>query len=224
MNNILRHPLTLIFSFVLLTACSGPPDDAVAAVAPTEARSTSSTTSMATPSESIGAVDSLALPAASLDPLSLPDALADALDFSDEDNIVIAVTRDEDDACTTEVAVSIPNEVIGFAFNSAEIDNAGQEHLRSFAEVLGSATSVEIVGHASADGDSVHNLLLSEERAESVALVLEPLLPDNINVRHEGVGESMPQAGLDHADPSNRRVVIVWNDAAVSCASLSAPE
>jgi outer membrane protein OmpA-like peptidoglycan-associated protein len=98
-----------------------------------------------------------------------------------------------------------------FAEASAEIDQQGQQVIRTAAENLRSAgaTSVEVVGHTDEVAGDPVNDTLSQERADAVAAALRTELP-GVDVTASARGQEEPLAGNDTEEGRqlNRRAVI----------------
>jgi OOP family OmpA-OmpF porin len=93
--------------------------------------------------------------------------------------------------------VNIPADAL-FAFNKAEISEAGQEKLASFADRVTKLKSLEVViavGHADRIGSDSYNQALSEKRANAVKdYLVSKGVPAN-RVYVEGKGKSQPVTG-----------------------------
>lgn len=119
----------------------------------------------------------------------------------------IEVTRQGDN-----IALNMPSSIT-FDVNSAAIKPDFQAPLNDVARTLIEypKTSVDIIGHASSDGDDAYNQQLSERRADSVEayLVNQGMRP--VRVQSYGFGETRPIA--DNSTPegraANRRVEIL---------------
>lgn len=87
----------------------------------------------------------------------------------------------DNNGCGTSIANIKPFKIdIKFANNSYEIPNAAYSEIEKLAEVLEKYPSVNVIveGHTSKVGSTVLNQILSDKRAQSVALVLE----NNFNI------------------------------------------
>ena len=70
-------------------------------------------------------------------------------------------------------------------------------------------TAVDVVGHASTDGDAGYNQQLSERRALAVQNYLTAQGVRPVRLAAFGMGETQPLPGIPGEDPRNRRVQIV---------------
>jgi len=99
---------------------------------------------------------------------------------------------------------------INFAVNSAIIDNSYMPKIDNFAKFLlrNRGTKVIIEGHTDSSGSSVHNMILSEKRARSVANRLIELGVSPSRITAIGKGESMPIASNSTKEGKrlNRRI------------------
>ncbi len=122
---------------------------------------------------------------------------------------------EDDDGCPDE----IPEEVlkftgairdIQFKLNSDELLSSSFPILNEAADVLTQYPGIrmEIQGHASADGDDMHNMLLSQRRAESVRRYLVNRGIDPTRLTAIGYGETVPIAdnNTQEGRVMNRRV------------------
>lgn len=104
--------------------------------------------------------------------------------------------------------------LITFATNSADLSSETMATLDVLARALQSDTLAGFVfkveGHADPRGDAAQNLLLSQQRAESVASYLvskHAILPERLEAVGKGSTELMNRSRIDA--PENRRVTIV---------------
>lgn len=110
--------------------------------------------------------------------------------------------------CQDDVEALLRARTIRFEESSSRIDAASNELLdevaRALRPCLGSI--IAITGHTDSSGPEPGNLALSQERAVAVerALVRRGIPQDGL--RAQGVGSADPIAGLDPADPANRRI------------------
>ena len=132
-------------------------------------------------------------------------------------------TREEAEARATQVEV-IKGEGTGikteigifgasmFAFDSAELNEEGKAAIEAYRKKLGpeltDAFLVVIVGHTDNTGDLNHNMVLSYNRAESVAEYLIATGADAAKIRTIGRGPEEPIASNDTREgrEQNRRV------------------
>lgn len=111
-----------------------------------------------------------------------------------------------------QIALNMPSGIT-FDVDSAAVKPSVQTSLNDVASTLVSypKTTVDIVGHASSDGDDAYNQRLSEQRAQSVQnyLVSQGIQP--VRARAYGMGETQPIADNSTlaGRQANRRVEIV---------------
>ena len=99
-----------------------------------------------------------------------------------------------------------------FQFDSADLTEDGQAAMEGLVEQLAEfrgVTAVSVIGHTDSSGPEEYNLALSEQRAATVAAMLEERYPD-ASVEIVGRGESDPIASNDTREgrQRNRRVEI----------------
>lgn len=106
--------------------------------------------------------------------------------------------------------------LITFVQNSSELSSETMATLDVLARALQSDTlagfTFKVEGHADPRGDAAKNLLLSQQRAESVASYLvtkHAILTERLQAVGKGSSELMNKARADA--PENRRVTIVTN-------------
>jgi outer membrane protein OmpA-like peptidoglycan-associated protein len=106
--------------------------------------------------------------------------------------------------------------LITFATNSSELSSETMAMLDVLARALQSDSlagfTFRVEGHADPRGDAATNLLLSQQRAESVANYLvtkHAILTERLQAVGKGSSELMNRARIDA--PENRRVTIVTN-------------
>ena len=110
--------------------------------------------------------------------------------------------------CQEDVEALLRARTIRFEEASARIDAASRdlvaEVARALRPCLGSI--IAITGHTDVSGPEPGNLELSFARADAVrrALMARGIPADGLRAR--GVGSREPVAGLDPADPANRRI------------------
>jgi len=99
---------------------------------------------------------------------------------------------------------------INFAVNSAIVDNYSMPRIDNFAKFLlqNRGSRVIIQGHTDSSGDSVHNMILSEQRAKAIANRLLELGVSPSRITAIGKGESMPIASNSTKEGKrlNRRI------------------
>ena len=99
-----------------------------------------------------------------------------------------------------------------FQFDSADLTEDGQAAMEGLVEQLAEfrgVTAISVIGHTDSSGPEEYNLALSEQRAATVAAMLEERYPD-ASVEIVGRGESDPIASNDTREgrQRNRRVEI----------------
>lgn len=116
----------------------------------------------------------------------------------------VGVTRRGD-----ELTLSMPGK-LAFSSDSAELNAGFARVLEGVAGLLRKydKTVIEVAGHTDSTGSREHNQLLAEQRAASVAALLEKHGILKSRVTTIGAGESRPIAGNDTAEgrAKNRRV------------------
>lgn len=110
------------------------------------------------------------------------------------------------------IALNMPSDIT-FPVNSASVQPGFQPTLNSVASTLIEypKTSVDIIGHASADGPEDYNQQLSEQRASAVQSYLVTQGMRAVRVQSYGFGETQPIASNDTeaGRAANRRVEIL---------------
>lgn len=111
-----------------------------------------------------------------------------------------------------QIALTMPSSVT-FSVDSAQLRPEFYGPLNDVAATLVDypSTSVDVVGHASADGPDDYNMQLSERRANSVSNYLVNQGVQPVRIRAYGMGETQPVASNDTAAgrAANRRVEIL---------------
>ena len=117
----------------------------------------------------------------------------------------IEVVRDGD-----QIYLNTPADIT-FRVSSAEIQPEFYGSLNNVAATLIEfpQTAVDVVGHASTDGDATYNQQLSERRALAVQNYLSAQGVRPVRLAAFGMGETQPLPGIPGEDPRNRRVQIV---------------
>ncbi len=111
-----------------------------------------------------------------------------------------------------EIGTTMTLRDVRFDKSSADLIGSFQPELDQLAKtMLQSLIRIEIIGHTDADGSSSENLLLSEARAEAVALFLAEQGVDRKRMELKGMGATMPIASneTDYGKARNRRTEIV---------------
>jgi len=102
-----------------------------------------------------------------------------------------------------------------FAFDKAEISDAGKEYIQNHRSELGDdlaqVYSVTVIGYTDTTGDADYNMGLSERRAKAVSDYLVTLGVPADKTRILGRGENGPIASNDTAEgrAQNRRVEVI---------------
>jgi len=108
--------------------------------------------------------------------------------------------------------VSLPEDIT-FASDSYTVRPALQSDLNAVADNLlrYPDSSVQIIGHTDSDGDAAYNTTLSQQRASSVADVLQSRGVTYDRLQTTGRGEAQPVASnlTEEGKALNRRVEIV---------------
>ncbi len=111
-----------------------------------------------------------------------------------------------------QLALTMPSGIT-FDVDSAAIKSGFTQPLNDVTATLVEypKTAVDIVGHASSDGDDAYNQTLSEERAASVQSYLQSNGVQGVRLRAIGMGETQPVAdnNTQAGRAANRRVEIL---------------
>jgi OmpA-OmpF porin, OOP family len=122
---------------------------------------------------------------------------------------------EDEDGCPDEIPEELKKFTgviagIQFKLNSDELLPASFPILNEAADILGEYPGIrmEIQGHASSDGDDMHNMVLSQKRAESVRQYLVNRGVEPSRLMATGYGETQPIADNDSQEGRvmNRRV------------------
>lgn len=110
------------------------------------------------------------------------------------------------------IELVMPSDVT-FARDSASLDNQFTPVLSKVAQSLNlyPKTTIDIVGHASTDGDAGHNMDLSQRRADSVRNYLQGAGVLPARMATAGMGENQPLISPERSESDrsrNRRVQI----------------
>ena len=123
-----------------------------------------------------------------------------------------AGTGIEVDRVGDQIQLTMPSNVT-FAVNSATIQPGFFKALDDVSATLVqyNDTSVDIIGHASADGDDAYNMTLSQQRAQSVQNYLVSRGTQSVRINAIGMGETQPIADNATAEgrAANRRVEVL---------------
>ena len=119
----------------------------------------------------------------------------------------VSVTRDGDN-----IILNMPGNIT-FATNSYAVREDFRPVLDSVAEVLKEykSTMIQIGGHTDSTGSHEYNMLLSKQRAQSVADVLGSFGVQTVRMDIVGFGETQPVASnsADSGRARNRRVELI---------------
>ncbi len=111
-----------------------------------------------------------------------------------------------------QIALTMPSNIT-FDVNSATIKPSFFGPLNDVASTLIEypSTAVDIIGHASSDGDDAYNMTLSQKRAASVRDYLIGQGTQPVRLNAVGMGETQPIADNSTAEgrSANRRVQII---------------
>lgn len=110
--------------------------------------------------------------------------------------------------CQEDVAAILEARTIRFEESSAALATGGTELLDEVAAALRPCVGaiIAVTGHTDNSGDEPANIVLSQRRAEMIERGLVARGIPERNLRTRGVGSAQPVAGLDPADPANRRI------------------
>ena len=99
---------------------------------------------------------------------------------------------------------------ISFAFNSAELPDSAHAMIDRIAQLMKETPELKlrVEGHTDATGSANYNIMLSQERAQSVAQYLEAQGISADRLMLVGKGKSEPLT-RDPFEPANRRVQFV---------------
>lgn len=117
-----------------------------------------------------------------------------------------------------QVAEEVENyNKIYFAFDKYELTNNAKNYLQSIVESLNRVPEAQIMidGHASSEGQSEYNDILSENRAKAVTNFLVQQGVDKNRIVTAGHGSRIPNADMDHEKMSRDRrveVKVVYKD------------
>ncbi len=130
------------------------------------------------------------------------------------------ISRDQDDLTiylTPERQYSQYQAVVSFDFQSNNVSSTYLNTVRSLAVVLkdNPEMKIELIGNSSNEGDPDFNLMLSEQRAETVKTLLVSYGARANQIITKGLGRSKPIYYMENFDwhsAFNRRVEIRWLD------------
>jgi len=120
------------------------------------------------------------------------------------------------DGCAVIIEPKAPTVLSGdvaFAFNKADLNDAGQDALQELLDNAGGAdliNSLTVVGYTDSTGPEEYNLKLSQKRAASVGNYFISQGVSSSKISEEGMGEENPIAPNDTKEGrrANRRVEI----------------
>lgn len=108
------------------------------------------------------------------------------------------------------IKVTLPENMVNFAFNSSELTVASKNNLDKLAEILTNNmdTNINIYGHTDSKGSDAYNQTLSEKRADSVKKYLISKGISASRMYSMGMGEQSPVASneTEAGRAKNRRV------------------
>jgi len=178
------------------------------------------------------AVDTEVIPETEPD---IPETIIEVIEPEETDEIEEILNRDSRKPKEEEVvpepepeirylpgpAIDVPQmfeTAVPFELNSYRLNIPAQLELERIAELMNKHPQavLELVGHADATGSSRHNMLLSFQRAEAVALGLERKGIDRKRILVDGKGDTAPLAKDRNPDGSdspigrylNRQVIV----------------
>jgi outer membrane protein OmpA-like peptidoglycan-associated protein len=162
---------------------------------------------------------------------SNPDDGQFTLSYSNEEEVIVQVEHPDfaffsttlQGASELDSFVPIPMERlrvgmtmtlrdVRFEKSSADLADSFQPELEQLAKtMLQSEIRIEIIGHTDGDGSFENNMILSRQRAESVADFLEKRGVDRTRMELLGLGASVPiqSNDTDEGKAMNRRTEIV---------------
>ena len=116
----------------------------------------------------------------------------------------VSVTRDGD-----RLILNMPGNIT-FATDSSRVQDSFRPVLDSVSEVLSEyeKTMIQVAGHTDSTGGDRYNMLLSQQRAQSVADVLNEFGVQSVRIDPVGFGETQPIATneTETGRARNRRV------------------
>lgn len=119
----------------------------------------------------------------------------------------VSVTRDGDN-----IILNMPG-AITFDVNQSSVKDSFYPVLDSVAEVLKEykSTMIQIGGHTDSTGGDQYNMMLSQQRAQSVANVLTGFQVETVRMDVVGFGKTQPIASndTDSGRAQNRRVELI---------------
>lgn len=114
----------------------------------------------------------------------------------------------------TQVQVDLAADVL-FATDSARLSSAATSRIAAVAKDIAARGTgvVEVTGYTDSTGGTSHNLVLSQQRAQSVLAALKPSAGSKVTFQAAGKGEAEPQAPNTTAAgrQQNRRVTITYS-------------
>lgn len=175
------------------------------------------------PLQDTTAVSTITAQAEVMDPAALIPATVDlAIEPEETDDIEEVLNRNarqpEPEPATTEpvavatvpatvsspAAPSMLVTVVPFDLNQYQLNMAALLEVEKIADLMSGhpETQVELTGHTDASGTMQHNMLLSLQRAEQIAIYLEHKGIDRKRILVDGKGETSPLAKEKNADGS----------------------
>jgi OmpA-OmpF porin, OOP family len=113
-------------------------------------------------------------------------------------------------SCLPELTAVMTTETINFESNQAKIKSSSNALIEKLANLFMKCDTekIEVSGHTDTDGDSILNLTLSQERANSVMNALVSLGVPSDRLIAKGYGETMPIVNNDTIEnkAKNRRI------------------
>ena len=108
----------------------------------------------------------------------------------------------------------LAQRVIYFEYDSSQMNAEGEAVVQAHARYLNSVSNVQVIleGHTDERGTREYNLALAEDRAKSVANIMQALGVDASRIQTVSYGEERPVT-LGHDDSAwslNRRVEILY--------------
>ena len=144
------------------------------------------------------------------DPIALQESHATEFDTENTESVPSV----SDDIQPTVAPASMPQEqLIGFAFDQAEVDEQYQELLKQHAQYLSENKDMQlkIDGHTDSFGPKEYNQYLSKKRAEEVAKLLVEYGAPEDRIMIEGNADDEPLINATRQS-EHRRVELDYQD------------
>ena len=131
-----------------------------------------------------------------------------------EDELLAGSSLDDGTVEGDEPLNLLNQRVVYFEYDSSALTAEGEAIIQSHAQYLGGGPGTQVIleGHADERGTREYNLSLGEDRAQSVATLMQGLGVDSGNIQTISYGEERP-VSLGSGESSwslNRRVEILY--------------